>query len=69
MTRKEFKKRWESNKNGGGITLNDIANCAIACGICSSPRTMRTETVLYLVLAAANTNDCEEYDPETGEFR
>lgn len=30
MTKEEFKVRWESNENGGGITFNDIANCAIS---------------------------------------
>ncbi len=27
MTKEEFKRRWESDENGGGITYEDIATC------------------------------------------
>lgn len=33
MTKQEFKVRWESDANGGGITFNDIANCAGSWGV------------------------------------
>lgn len=33
MTKAEFRKRWESDDNGGGITYEDIADCAVAWGI------------------------------------
>lgn len=29
MTKAQFKKRWDSNEDGGGITFDDIAQCAI----------------------------------------
>lgn len=61
MTKNEFKERWESNDNGGGITFEDIAECAVAWGVCSTPRIHRIDVVRYLVLKAANTNDCEEF--------
>ncbi len=63
MTKEEFKKRWESNDTGGGITYNDIANCAIAWHLSSSPRTQRIDMIRYRVLVAANTNDAEDFKP------
>lgn len=39
MTKEEFKKRWESDDNGGGITYEDIAKCAIEWGISNKPKT------------------------------
>ena len=32
MTKKDFKELWESNDDGGGITNQDVANCAIEWG-------------------------------------
>ena len=64
MTKTEFKARWESDSNGGGITYDDIAECAVEWGISSSPRARRMERVRYDVLKAANTIDAEEYYPE-----
>ena len=64
MTKDEFKKRWESNDNGGGITFDDIANCAVAWGLFRTPRTSQIDVVRYRVLKAANTIDAEEYAPE-----
>ena len=32
MTPEEFKARWDSDEDGGGITYADIAACAIAWG-------------------------------------
>ena len=63
MTKDEFKKRWESNDNGGGITFNDIAECAVAWGVCSKPKVRPMDEVRYLVLKAAGTNDYEEFAP------
>ncbi len=63
MTKKEFKTRWESNDEGGGITYDDIAECAVKWGIYSRPRICDINEVQYAVLKAANTNDCEEYNP------
>ena len=66
MTRDEFKKRWESNESGGGITFNDIADAAIAWGILRSPKAIPIFKVRYLVLKEAGTNDAEEWR-EVGE--
>lgn len=54
MTQKEFKKRWDSDENGGGITFDDIAKCAIDWGLCDSPRTHNIFWVRDLVLKSAN---------------
>ena len=64
MRRQEFKKRWESNDDGGGITFNDIADCAKEWGLYAFPKIQPMPTVVYRVLKAAKTNDCEEYKPE-----
>jgi len=64
MTKKQFKKRWESNENGGGITFDDVADCAKAWGLFSSPRTKEMGRVVYAVLRAAKVADAEEYNPE-----
>ena len=63
MNKTEFKTRWESNDNGGGITFDDIAECAVKWGISSRPRTSHIGTIRYLVLKEANTNDAEEFKP------
>lgn len=62
MNKEQFKARWESNDEGGGITLDDIANCAIEWGISNSPRTSRIDNILYMVLKAAKVVDCESYN-------
>lgn len=65
MTKDEFKQRWESDDNGGGITFDDIAKCAIAWGLSRTPKTSRIDIVRYRVLVAANVVDAEDYAPET----
>ena len=37
-TKEEFKKLWDSNDQGGGITYDDIADCAKAWGLFSTPK-------------------------------
>jgi len=64
MTKEEFKVRCESNDEGGGITYEDIARCAIEWGITSSPRAKPMHLVRYLVLKAAQTIDAEDFLPE-----
>jgi hypothetical protein len=64
MTKEEFKTRWESNDNGGGITYDDIANCAVAWGISRTPKTRRIDVIRYQVLVEAGTVDAEEFKPE-----
>jgi hypothetical protein len=68
MTKTEFKKLWESNDNGGGVTYDDIAECAKAWGIASHPKTMQINNVLYRVLKTAETNDAEDYAPKEKEL-
>lgn len=63
MTRTKFKDRWESNEDGGGITFDEIAECAKAWGLFLTPKTSRIDVVRYKVLQAAGTNDCEEFAP------
>ena len=64
MTKQEFKQRWESDDVGGGITFEDIADCATKWGIASAPRTMNIQNVRYMVLKSAGTNDAEDFAPE-----
>lgn len=65
MTKELFKKRWDSNGNGGGITFDDIADCAISWGITSSPRTCKMDQIVYKVLKAADVSDVEIYAPSS----
>ena len=62
MTRQQFKKRWEGDDNGGGITNEHIAECAVEWGLCSKPKTMRIDQVVYMVVKEADTNDHEQYN-------
>ena len=64
MTKEEFKRRWESDENGGGITYEDIATCYVQWGIGTYPKTKPIHTVRYQVVKAANTNDAENFKPE-----
>ena len=63
MTREEFKIRWESNEDGGGITFDDIADCAKDWGLFFKPRCYKIDIVRYEVLKAANCIDAEEFNP------
>lgn len=64
MTKDEFKQRWESDDVGGGITFDDIAECAKEWGIAAHPCTQPMLQMRYLVLKAANTSDCENFKVE-----
>ena len=64
MTREEFKRRWEKNKSGDGITMSDIANCAKEWGISQRPMTRPMDLITYLVLKEAKVKDAEEYKVE-----
>lgn len=63
VSKEEFKRLWEANSCGSGITYDDIAECAKAWGISSSPRIHPIDEITYKVLKAAQTNDAEEYNP------
>jgi len=53
MTKQEFKQRWESNDEGGGITYDDIADCAVTWGLYSRPKVHPIDDVKHAVLLAA----------------
>lgn len=65
MTKEEFKTRWESNDAGGDITFDDIAECAVAWHLYTTPRTSQIAKVCYAVLKAADTNDAEDFNPDS----
>lgn len=65
MTPKEFKKRWESDKMGGGITNEDVAKCYIEWGLGSSPYTKTVEYVIWRVCEYADTNDKKIWENRT----
>lgn len=71
MTKDEFKRRWDSDDSGGGITYEDIANCYVAWGLGSTPRIKPIHQVRYVVLKAAGTKDAEEFNTanEEGEVK
>ena len=52
MTKQEFKTRWLSGNDGGGITWDEIADCAVEWGLCDTPRIMEMNEVLDMVLYA-----------------
>lgn len=61
MLTTEFKKRWESDESGGGITFDDIAKCAKKWGIARHPKTCDMNSIRYQVLKFANTEDAEDF--------
>jgi len=65
MTPEEFKKRRESDDDWGGITYEDIADCAKKWGLCSNVYTHRIDQVRYWVLRKAKTIDAEDYRPNS----
>lgn len=61
MTKEQFKKRWESDENGGGITNDDCADCYVAWGLGSKPRCKPiNEVVSAVVKFAGVTEEVEE---------
>lgn len=59
MTKEEFKKRWDS-PDGGGITFEDIAKCAVEWGISSRPKTRPMDRIANAVTIAAGCKDIFE---------
>ncbi len=53
MEKAEFKRRWELNESGDGITFDDVADCAKKWGLFSRPRIHPPQRVLESVLKAA----------------
>jgi hypothetical protein len=60
MDKAGFKKRWE-RPDGGGITFDDIADCAKAWGLLSRPKIHEAGKVVEAVLKAAGveTDPCD----------
>ena len=59
MSEEEFKKMWESDETGSGITNEDIAICYKEWGLGGSPYTKSIDYVIWKVCEHANTNDKE----------
>ena len=57
MTKAEFKARWDGDEKGGGITFEDIANCAVEWGLFNRPRCVRIDIVANRVTRAAGCRD------------
>lgn len=60
LTKEDFKAKWDSDDEGGGITYEDIADCAKAWGLFQRPKTCPIDMVSNRVLLAAGC--------ETGYF-
>lgn len=58
-SKEDFKRLWEANDYGSGITDNDIADCAKAWGISY----ITIDDIRYRVLKAAQVNDAEDFNP------
>lgn len=64
MTKQEFKKRLESNDEGGGILFEDITDCVKEWGLAHTPRICPINGTRYQVLKAAGVEDAEDFKPE-----
>ncbi|AMM44346.1 hypothetical protein KITKAT_85 [Arthrobacter phage Kitkat] len=53
MTKEEFRERWDSGTDGGGITNDDVADCAVAWGLFDQPRIHPINDVVDAVVAAS----------------
>lgn len=54
MTKEEFKRRWEKDEYGDGITFDEIAECAQKWGLYRTPKTHPIADVVSAVVRAAN---------------
>lgn len=64
MTKEEFKQRWESGEDGGGIQFRHFLKAMKEWDIARTPELYDPAYVLYEVLSAASTVDAESYNPE-----
>jgi len=62
MTEQEFIDRWNSDDEGGGITFDDVADCAQKWGLIQRPRTRPMEIVLARVLDHLGLENPHEED-------
>lgn len=53
LTKEQFRTLWDGDETGGGITYDDIADCAKAWGLFSSPKTQPIHKVKDAVVKAA----------------
>ena len=67
MTREEFKRRWESDEAGGGITNEDIEQCAYAWKIAKKSDGYSRPQLIALVTAAAKTADADYWAKDLPE--
>ena len=63
MTKEEFKKLWEVDESGSGITFDDIAKVAKEWCLFEDPKLRDINIVRYAVLKTANCVDAEEFNP------
>ena len=63
MTPEQFRERWNSDEEGGGITYEDIAVCARSWGLFPKPKIEPIEKVKMAVLKAAGVQDEQPYTP------
>lgn len=59
MNKEEFKKRWESDESGGGITNQEVADCYINWGLGKTPYIHTINYIIWKVCEAADTEDKE----------
>ena len=52
-TKSKFKKLWDANSKGSGITYDDIADCAKAWGLYVTPRIHPMDVVKEAVIKSA----------------
>lgn len=52
-TKEQFREKWDSDEAGGGITYEDVAECAKAWGLYANPMIHSMKEVLDAVVKAA----------------
>jgi hypothetical protein len=57
VSKEEFKARWESGEDGGGITYDDLADCYARWGLGENPRTKSLSAIRRAVLKAAEVTE------------
>lgn len=57
MTKEEFAARWDSDDSGGGITFDEVADCAKSWGLFGQPKSMEIEHVLKRVVESSGAKD------------
>ena len=57
MTKEEFAARWDSDDSGGGITFDEIADCAKTWGLFGQPKSMDIDRVSKRVVESSGAKD------------